>query len=266
MTFEDQLSSRRLPAKIPVADTSVEEKLFVSEPTSHKNDFYSLFCVAKKKEILQRIRGTKFWAGKPLRSGLSQIKDVRVDLQDGSCLRLYTKLVHRGLLASQASKKKHTDRILSFCCSLIDRDSNKGAYNPYSERVHNPTHTSNIKHQPTSLFLLGSSTSKTRMGQLTIKKKRICSSLTTVFANMLNLCTRQSEKYKDNIRNTTSWHAWVHQRGFPKNLPIPGLIEIPRAVNVHRPTASTSIKAVSRLIVQQKKGSIQKKIHPWCLT
>ena len=62
MTFEDQLSSHRRPAKTPVADTSVEEKLFVSEPTSHKNDFDSLFWVAKKKEISQRIRGTKFQA------------------------------------------------------------------------------------------------------------------------------------------------------------------------------------------------------------
>lgn len=93
------------PRKIPVADTSVEEKLFVSEPTLQKNDFDSLLWVATRKNFGENTRyqilsrQTKEW--------LSQIKDVRVDLQEGSCLRLYTKLVHRGLLASQGTKKTH---------------------------------------------------------------------------------------------------------------------------------------------------------------
>ena len=142
MTFEDQLSSRRLPAKIPVADTSVEEKLFVSEPTSHKNDFYSLFWVAKKK-FCREYEVPNF---EPANQGVV-VPNKRC--KGWLAGRIMPAAVYEarssGPPGIAGDQPKHTDPILSFSCSLIDRDSNKGAYNPYSEG-YKKNHAC-IKHQ-----------------------------------------------------------------------------------------------------------------------
>lgn len=169
MTFEDQLSSHRRPAKIPVADTSVEEKLFVSEPTSHKNDFYSNFGWPKRKTFCREYEVPNF---KPA--------NQFVVVSNKRCKGwLAGRIMPAAVYEARSSgppgiagdQQKNTDRILSCCCSLVEGIPIKELIIPIWRVQKKNTHTSNIKHQPTSLFLLGSSTSKTRMGQLTIKKK-----------------------------------------------------------------------------------------------